>query len=136
MIKWIPNLFHLAFHLKNKYRLIRDQKIRERVEALGVQVQEGDDREILLQKEREYLLERQKIENCLESFYRSASSLVFQLNKRHITRRGKWDSKCKINSTYILYYDRDRSNYRYASNKLSPIHISIGLNKEEMRVIQ
>ena len=72
--------------LKEKYRVIRDQKIRERVEALGVQVQEGDDREILLQKEREYLLERQKIENCLESFYRSASSLVFQLNKRHITR--------------------------------------------------
>ena len=54
--------------LKEKYRIIRDQKIRERVEALGVQVQEGDDREALLQKEREYLLERQKIENCLESF--------------------------------------------------------------------
>ena len=72
--------------LKEKYRVIREQKIRERVEALGVQVQEGDDKEILLQKEREYLLERQKIENCLESFYRSASSLVFQLNKRHITR--------------------------------------------------
>jgi len=72
--------------LKEKYKVIRDQKIRERVEALGVQVQEGDDRGILLQKEREYLIERQKIENCLESFYRSASSLVFQLNKRHITR--------------------------------------------------
>jgi hypothetical protein len=72
--------------LKEKYRIIRDQKIRERVEALGVKVQEEDDREILLQKEKEYLLERQKIENCLESFYRSASSLVFQLNKRHITR--------------------------------------------------
>jgi len=72
--------------LKEKYRVIRDQKIRERVEALGVQVQEGDNRDIILQKEREYLLERQKIENCLESFYRSASSLVFQLNKRHITR--------------------------------------------------
>ena len=72
--------------LKEKYRIIRHQKIRERIEALGVQVQDGDDREALLQKEREYLLERQKIENCLESFYRSASSLVFQLNKRHITR--------------------------------------------------
>ena len=56
-------------------------------------------------------------------------------DKRHITRRGKWDMKCKINSTYILYYDRDRGNYRYASNKLSPIHISVGLNKEEMKVM-
>ena len=72
--------------LKQKYQLIRDQKIRERVESLGVKVQEGDDREILLQKEKEYTLARQKIETALESFYRSANSLVFQLNKRHITR--------------------------------------------------
>ena len=63
--------------LKAKYRIIRDQKIKERVEALGVQIQEGDDREILLQKEREHRIERQKIEDCLESFYRSANSLVF-----------------------------------------------------------
>ena len=73
--------------LKDKYREIRDQKIRERVEALGIKVQEGDDREDLLQKEREYRIERQKVEFCLESFYRSANSLVFQLNKRHITRK-------------------------------------------------
>ena len=72
--------------LKEKYRLIRDQKIRERVEALGVKVQEGADRETLLKKEREYYLARQKIEMALESFYRSANSLVFQLNKRHITK--------------------------------------------------
>jgi len=72
--------------LKNKYRLIRDQKIKERVEALGVKIREGDDRETLLQKEREYYLARQKIETALESFYRSANSLVFQLNKRYITR--------------------------------------------------
>ena len=73
-------------NLKQKYQLIRDQKIRERVEALGVEVTEGDDRETLLQKEKNYNLQRQKIENALESFYRSANSLVFQLNKRHITR--------------------------------------------------
>ncbi len=73
-------------NLKQKYQLIRDQKIRERVQALGVNVQEGDDRETLLEKEKNYTLERQKIENALESFYRSANSLVFQLNKRHITR--------------------------------------------------
>jgi len=72
--------------LKNKYRLLRDQKIRERVEALGVKIREGDDRETLLQKEREHYLARQKIELALESFYRSANSLVFQLNKRYITR--------------------------------------------------
>ena len=72
--------------LKDKYRIIRDQKIRERVEALGVKITGDEDRESLLQKEKEYKIARQKIELSLESFYRSASSLVFQLNKRHITR--------------------------------------------------
>ena len=73
--------------LKEKYRVIRDQKIRERVEALGVKLQGDEDRETLLSKEKEYTLARQKIEFALESFYRSASSLVFQLNKRYITRQ-------------------------------------------------
>ena len=72
--------------LKDKYRIIRDQKIRERVEALGIQIQGDEDRETLLLKEKEYTIARQKIELSLESFYRSANSLVFQLNKRHITR--------------------------------------------------
>jgi len=72
--------------LKEKYRIIRDQKIKERVEALGVKLQGDEDRDTLLLKEKEYTLARQKIEFALESFYRSASSLVFQLNKRHITR--------------------------------------------------
>ena len=72
--------------LKEKYQQIRDQKIRERVEALGVEIKDEDSREILLEKEKQYNLERQKIELALESFYRSANSLVFQLNKRYITR--------------------------------------------------
>jgi hypothetical protein len=72
--------------LKDKYRIIRDQKIRERVEALGVKIKGDEDRVTLLQKEKEYKIARQKIELSLESFYRSASSLVFQLNKRHITK--------------------------------------------------
>jgi hypothetical protein len=72
--------------LKEKYQIIRNQKIRERVEALGVNIQGDEDRETLLKKEKEYTISRQKIEFALESFYRSASSLVFQLNKRHITK--------------------------------------------------
>src|SRR6056300_828894 len=56
--------------LKEKYRIIRDQKIRERVEALGVKIQGDEDRETLLQKEKEYTIARQKIEFALESFDR------------------------------------------------------------------
>ena len=72
--------------IKQKYQALRDQKIRERVEQLGVKVEEGDDRPVLLEKERQYNLSRQKIETALESFYRSAHSLVFQLNKRYIPK--------------------------------------------------
>jgi len=72
--------------LKEKYRLIRDQKIRERLDALGIKTLDEDDRETLLKKEKNYIAARQLVETSLESFYRSASSLVFQLNKRHLTR--------------------------------------------------
>ena len=42
--------------IKQKYQALRDQKIRERVEQLGVTVEEGDDRSVLLEKERQYNL--------------------------------------------------------------------------------
>jgi hypothetical protein len=111
--------------LKEKYRIIRDQKIRERVEALGVKIQGDEDRETLLQKEKDYTIARQKIELSLESFYRSANSLVFQLNKRHITRQMsifrcvdrrfetgeifiKWD-ETNDNDWLLLIYIKDNS---------------------------
>jgi len=72
--------------IKQKYQALRHQKIRERVEQLGVTVEEGDDRSVLLEKERQYNIERQKIEFALESYYRSAHSAVFQINKRWIPK--------------------------------------------------
>jgi len=72
--------------IKQKYQALRDQKIRERVEQLGITVEEGEDRSALLEKERQYNLGRQKIEYALESYYRSAHSLCFQINKRYIPK--------------------------------------------------
>ena len=72
--------------IKEKYQKLRDQKIADRVKALGIEVQESDDRSILLEKERVYNSERQKIEFALESFYRSAHSLCFQINKKYIPK--------------------------------------------------
>ena len=72
--------------IREKYQKLRDQKIRERVEQLGVEVNESDDRQALLEKEKKYNEERQKIEFALESFYRSAHSLCFQINKRYIPK--------------------------------------------------
>jgi len=76
--------------IKEKYKLIREQKIneviKERVAGLGIKIEDGDSKETLLEKERVYSEERRKIEYALESFYRSAHSLCFQLNKKYIPK--------------------------------------------------
>jgi len=95
--------------IKEKYRLIREQKIRERVESLGVDISDTDTKEDLLQKEREYDEHRQTIELVLESFYRSANSLVFQLNKRYIPKHKSIlrviDRRYESNECFIRYDD-------------------------------
>ena len=72
--------------IKDKYRLIREQKIRERVQSLGIEATAADSKEDLLRKEREYAEHREKIELVLESFFRSANALIFQLNKKFIPK--------------------------------------------------
>jgi len=95
--------------IKDKYRLIREQKIRERVESLGVDISDADSREDILQKEKEYVAHRENIELVLESFYRSAHSLVFQLNKRYIPKHKSIlrviDRRYETNECFIRYDD-------------------------------
>ena len=95
--------------IKEKYRLIREQKIRERIESLGVEVTDTDTKEDLLKKEREYAEHRHAIEFVLESFYRSANSLVFQLNKRYIPKHKSIlrviDRRYESNECFIRYDD-------------------------------
>jgi len=95
--------------IKEKYRLIREQKIRERVEALGVEISDADTREDILKKEKDYAEHRNTIELVLESFYRSASSLVFQLNKRYIPKHKSIlrviDRRYESNECFIRYDD-------------------------------
>tara|TARA_Y100000590_G_scaffold395498_1_gene475549 strand:+ start:836 stop:1987 length:1152 start_codon:yes stop_codon:yes gene_type:complete len=95
--------------IKEKYRLIREQKIRERVESLGVEISDTDSKEDLLRKEKEYAEHRQTIELILESFYRSANSLVFQLNKRYIPKHKSIlrviDRRYESNECFIRYDD-------------------------------
>jgi hypothetical protein len=95
--------------IKEKYRLIREQKIRERVESLGVEISDTDTKEDILQKEKEYAIQREAIELVLESFYRSANSLVFQLNKRYIPKHKSIlrviDRRYESNECFIRYDD-------------------------------
>ena len=95
--------------IKEKYRLIREQKIRERVESLGVEISDADTKEDLLKKEKEYAEHRETIELVLESFYRSANSLIFQLNKKYIPKHKSIlrviDRRYESNECFIRYDD-------------------------------
>jgi len=95
--------------IKEKYRLIREQKIRERVVSLGVEISDADSKEDLLKKEREYAEHRHTIELILESFYRSANSLVFMLNKKYIPKHKSIlrviDRRYESNECFIRYDD-------------------------------
>ena len=101
--------------LKQKYRDIRNQKIKERVEALGLEVKEGEDREALLERERQYAIERQSIENTLESFYRSSASLCFQINKRYIPKHKSIlrciDRRYETGEIYIRWDDAPEEDW-------------------------
>ena len=76
--------------IKEKYKALRQQKIeeaiRERLTQFGVEVKDSDTREILLEKERVYNEEREKVEYALESFYRASHSLCFMISKRYLSK--------------------------------------------------
>ena len=73
--------------IKLKYQAIRDQKIKERIEQLGIEVSDTDSRSDLLEKERQFNIAREKIEYTLESFFRSMSSCIFQLNRKWLPKK-------------------------------------------------
>ena len=94
--------------IKKKYNLIREQKIREKLQSLGLAVGATDTKESLLEKQKAYEEHRQKIELILESFYRSANSLVFQLNKKYIPRHKsilRCINRLYENSECLIRYD-------------------------------
>ena len=94
--------------IKKKYNLIREQKIREKLQSLGLAVGATDTKESLLEKQKAYEGHRQKIELILESFYRSANSLVFQLNKKYIPRHKsilRCINRLYENSECLIRYD-------------------------------
>ena len=53
---------------------------------MGINVLESDTREDLFEKHRIFEEQRKRVEQILESFFRSTQSLVFQLNRRWIPK--------------------------------------------------
>ena len=72
--------------IRKKYAEIREAKFRKNYEEMGIDVQASDTREDLYEKHRIFEEQRKKVEQVLEGYWRSASSLIFQLNRRWIPK--------------------------------------------------
>jgi hypothetical protein len=72
--------------VREKYKELRSERLRKRVEELGVTLSDQASIAEIRQKEKEYIEKRQLIETSLESFSRSCNSLVYQINKRYLPK--------------------------------------------------
>jgi len=72
--------------VRERYRDLRNERLRKRVEELGVTLSDQASVEEIRQKEKEYLERRELIATSLESFIRSVTSLVYQINKRYLPK--------------------------------------------------
>ena len=72
--------------IRKRYAEIREARFRKSYEEMGIDVQESDTREDLYEKHRIFEEQRKRVEQVLESFFRSAQSLIFQLNRRWIPK--------------------------------------------------
>ena len=105
--------------IKEKYKALRQQKveeaIRERLTQFGVEVKDSDTKEILLEKERVYNEEREKVEYSLESFYRASHSLCFMISKRYLSKHLPImrciDKRIEESSIYIKWDDTPENEW-------------------------
>ena len=72
--------------VREKYRDLRNKRLRERVLELGVQLSDQASVEETRRLEKEYIERRELISVSLESFRRSATSLIYQISKRYLPK--------------------------------------------------
>ncbi len=105
--------------IKEKYKALRQQKIeeaiRERLTQFGVDVKDSDTKEILLEKERIFNEEREKVEYALISYYRTSLSLCFNINKKflskHLPLMRCIDKRIEESAIYIKWDDTPEDDW-------------------------
>ena len=80
--------------IRLKYKNLRLESYRNKLQNLGIEVKDDEDKSALLEKERKLLLQKTEIENTLMPFTRSLRSIAFFCNRSHIL--GKHLSPLKI----------------------------------------
>ena len=77
---------HRIDQVREKYKALRNERLRRRVEELGVTLSDQATVEEIRKKEKEYLQRRELISISIESFRRSAQSLIYQISRRHLPK--------------------------------------------------
>ena len=80
--------------IRLKYKNLRLESYRKKLQDLGIEVKDDEDKSALLEKERKLLLQKTEVENVLMPFTRSLRSIAFFCNRSHIL--GKHLSPLKI----------------------------------------
>ena len=57
---------------------------RKKLQDLGIEVRDDEDKSALIEKERKLLLQKAEVENNLMPFTRSLRSIAFFCNRSHI----------------------------------------------------
>ena len=118
--------------VREKYKNLRNERLRKRVEELGVTLSDQASVEEIRQKEKEYLKRRELIETSLESFTRSATSLVYQINKKFLPKNS--DLLRVINLVYEQSEIIIREDQEQNENFLILIYVKDQDSKKEIIV--
>ena len=80
-----PTLEKIAA-LKERYKKLQEDKLRQRITELGIELQGDEDRSALLEREKQFIFEKSQIENTLLPYTRSLRSMAFFINKKYLSR--------------------------------------------------
>ncbi len=72
--------------LKERYKKLQEDKLRQRITELGIELQGDEDRSALLEREKHFIFEKSQIENTLLPYTRSLRSMAFFINKKYLSR--------------------------------------------------
>ena len=118
--------------VRQKYKALRNERLRKRVEELGVTLSDQATVEEIRAKEKAYLAQRELIETSLESYTRSATSLVYQINKKYLPKNA--DLLRVINLVYEQSEIIIREDQEQNENFLILIYVKDQDDKQEIIV--
>ena len=112
--------------IKDRYKKLQEEKLRVRIAELGIEVSGNEDKTALLERERQFIFEKSKIENTLLPYTRSLRSMAFMINKKYLSRNMsplkvvdlsmeqgevylKWLEEESSEDFLILFYVKDNS---------------------------